>query len=54
MGCGYPLNLPLVGGVIIPLWVVGGISGSPELFWVALEPSGMVWMSLDSSEVFIH
>ena len=54
MGCGYPLNLPLVGVVIIPLWVVERISGGSELFRVALELSWMVWMSLEGLIVFIH
>ena len=35
------------GGVIIPLWVVEGSPGDPELFWVALELSRRIWMSLE-------
>ena len=54
MGCGYPLNLPLVGRVIIPLWAVERIPGGPELFHVALDLSRMVWMSLEGMIVFIH
>ena len=46
-GVWVPPQSPTCGGVIIPLWVVARISCGPELFHVALELPGTVWMSLE-------